>query len=313
MGMAVCAEGVETREQAGQLAALGCDLAQGWLYAPALAPEDPRMQQVERGEPLAASVGPGEYAHAVTGGDDLVFVTDQQGRVEFVSAAAVTLLGMPSAAVIGTALAEHLELFPSTSPLREARVPGPGVVLPPDGSHRMVSRREGPDGRRWLEVDVSTTRDRDGRAWRVVGVGRDVTAVVAAEQRLAQSESRFRRAFDEAPIGMAMTTLDGRFLRVNAAFAAMLGRSPAEVLATTVAELTATTDRDVDEHNLRQVRAGEAQVHDVVKSYLHRDGSAVPTFVRAALVEGQAGQEPYILAHVLPRPERAAHPERPGR
>ena len=35
MGMVVCAEGIETPEQAAQLAAIGCDLVQGWLVAPA--------------------------------------------------------------------------------------------------------------------------------------------------------------------------------------------------------------------------------------------------------------------------------------
>ena len=33
VGLTVVAEGVETREQEEQLRALGCDLAQGYLYA----------------------------------------------------------------------------------------------------------------------------------------------------------------------------------------------------------------------------------------------------------------------------------------
>ncbi|GAA5435974.1 EAL domain-containing protein (plasmid) [Deinococcus aquaticus] len=39
MGIDVVAEGVETSEQAAQLAELGCDLMQGWLYAPGLSAE----------------------------------------------------------------------------------------------------------------------------------------------------------------------------------------------------------------------------------------------------------------------------------
>ncbi|GAA0501343.1 EAL domain-containing protein [Deinococcus depolymerans] len=39
MGIAVVAEGVETPGQAAQLAELGCDLMQGWLYAPGLSAE----------------------------------------------------------------------------------------------------------------------------------------------------------------------------------------------------------------------------------------------------------------------------------
>ncbi|MDQ6914200.1 MAG: bifunctional diguanylate cyclase/phosphodiesterase, partial [Actinomycetota bacterium] len=39
LGVDVVAEGVETRKQAEQLRELGCDLAQGYLYAPPLSPE----------------------------------------------------------------------------------------------------------------------------------------------------------------------------------------------------------------------------------------------------------------------------------
>lgn len=40
LGLETVAEGVETMEQASALAALGCDLSQGYLYAHPLAPGD---------------------------------------------------------------------------------------------------------------------------------------------------------------------------------------------------------------------------------------------------------------------------------
>ena len=40
LGLAVCAEGVETPAQAARLRELGCDLAQGYLYAPPLEPDE---------------------------------------------------------------------------------------------------------------------------------------------------------------------------------------------------------------------------------------------------------------------------------
>ena len=47
-----------------------------------------------------------------------------------------------------------------------------------------------------------------------------ISTDVAARHR---AEERFRRAFEAAPIGMALMSLDGRFLRVNPSCA----RSPA--------------------------------------------------------------------------------------
>lgn len=289
MGMRVCAEGVETRGQAGQLLVLGCDLAQGWLFGRAMPDHDAGMDEVRRGIPLAAPIGEHEFEHALAGPEDLVVMTDPAGTVQFASAAALPLLGRSSAEMVGTSIADHLE------PPDAAE----GTWPLPDGTYRMVAKHPASASRRWIELTVRVSRDAERQVRRVVGVGRDVTAVVTAERQLAESESRFRRAFDEAPIGMAMTTLEGRFLRVNAAFADMLGRTPEAVMRTTVADLTIEEDRATDELNLAAVRRGEVHVHDVVKRYRHQDGRAVPAVVRAALVQGHGEQPPYILAHVL--------------
>ena len=49
----------------------------------------------------------------------------------------------------------------------------------------------------------------------------DAAAAVAGT-----GDARFRQVFDDAPIGIAMTTPDGTFLRVNAAFAELVGMPP---------------------------------------------------------------------------------------
>lgn len=290
LGMRVCAEGVETREQAGQLVGLGCDLAQGWLYARALPDGDPRLEDVRRGAPLAPPVGADEFHHPLVGAEDLVLVTDAEGTVDFASAAALRLLGVSPAQLIGTSITDHLDPVDTSW--------GHLAHSVPDGAYRMVTRTTDFPSRRWLEVTVRRSEEAEGRAHRLVGVARDVTSVVRAEEELAASEVRFRRAFDEAPIGMAMSTLDGVFLRVNEAFASLLGWDPVEVMNRTVGDLTVEEDRAHDDSNLAELRDGSAQVHDVLKRYRHRLGHPVPVRVRASLVEGRDGQAPYVVAHV---------------
>jgi PAS domain S-box-containing protein len=294
MGMQVCAEGVETLEQARQLTALGCDRAQGWYYSRPHPPGETLDAAVTLERPL------GDLERQapdlpLTGTDELVLVTDPDGTVVFASSSAVHLLGTSPAQVVGRRV---LDVLRPAGPGRARAAPRPGGGLP-DGTVRMRAR--GADGHddRWLEVRTSTVHRHDGRPPQALSVARDVTAVVQAEEEVAASEHRFRHAFDDAPIGMAMTTLDGCFIRVNRAFAQMLGRRPEDVMRATVDELTVEADRAADHANLAEIRRGEKHVHDVHKRYLHHDGHPVPVRVRAAVVTGDDGAAPYILAHVL--------------
>jgi PAS domain S-box-containing protein len=53
-------------------------------------------------------------------------------------------------------------------------------------------------------------------------------------------------AFDEAAIGMTITGLDGRFQRVNRAFAAMVGREQDDLVGVAVRDITHPEDADDD-------------------------------------------------------------------
>ena len=66
------------------------------------------------------------------------------------------------------------------------------------------------------------------------------------EEALRESEERFRLTIDEAPIGMALVSLDGRFVRVNRAFCEVVGYEPAELTNLTFQDITHPEDLDTD-------------------------------------------------------------------
>jgi PAS domain S-box-containing protein len=57
----------------------------------------------------------------------------------------------------------------------------------------------------------------------VMAALRDITDRRAAEAALRAAEEQFRRSFDDAPIGMTVVDLEGRYLEVNDAFRAIVG------------------------------------------------------------------------------------------
>jgi len=66
-------------------------------------------------------------------------------------------------------------------------------------------------------------RDASGNAWRVIGAMQDLTVQEKADIALRESEERFRRVFEEGPLGLALVGKAYRFEKVNSALCKMVG------------------------------------------------------------------------------------------
>jgi diguanylate cyclase (GGDEF)-like protein/PAS domain S-box-containing protein len=120
-----------------------------------------------------------------------------------------------------------------------------------------------------------------------------------AERGQAQAEERFRTAFAEAPIGMALTSLEGRFLQVNTALSRISGYDEAKLLALPFAgELTHPDDRRADDRAAHAMRSGEMRVYDAEKRYLHAAGHTVWVAVHTALIRDERGQPAHFLSQI---------------
>ncbi len=120
----------------------------------------------------------------------------------------------------------------------------------------------------------------------------------------AAALERFRATFEDAPIGMALTTLDGSFLRVNKAFEALVGWTTEQLDGLRVPDITHPDDLAADRANVAELQTGRAVVQEVAKRYRRPDGSDVPVVVQATVVHDRRGRPAHVFAHILP--QRAA-------
>jgi len=101
----------------------------------------------------------------------------------------------------------------------------------------------------------------------------DITPLKEVENALVENEALYRNLFENASIGMFQTSLEGRFLLINKAFATMLGyESPEEVIMTIT---DASTQIHADPGN-RAVFLATLEQQDwfyAEQPYLRRDGS----------------------------------------
>lgn len=125
------------------------------------------------------------------------------------------------------------------------------------------------------------------------------------EQQLQELEERFQLAMTHAPIGMAISRLDGPWVAVNPALSQLLGYSEAELLGgLTFADLTHPEDLEQELVLLDEMLAGRRSFYELDKRYLCRDGRTVWTRTVVSLVRNARGEPRYFVAQCLDTTEQ---------
>jgi PAS domain S-box-containing protein len=132
--------------------------------------------------------------------------------------------------------------------------------------------------------------------WRINQRLRD--SADAATWRARQSEQLFRRAFDDAAIGMALVSPDGRLLRVNRAYQNVTGYTREDLIGQRTTAITHPADRLDDAEATRRLVEGEAQVVNLVKRYIRPDGEVVWVELTASVAFDDEGEPLNIVAQV---------------
>ncbi len=144
----------------------------------------------------------------------------------------------------------------------------------------------------WWEVRVVPLNDDEALV-----IVRDLTEWKRGEQALRESEERFRQAFEEAPIGVALVDLDGRFLRVNHALCEILNHDQTELLLLTLEDIVHPDDQTTDEEYLHQIMADEIRSYQVEKRFFNRQGGIVWISLNVSLVRERT-TPPYFIVQM---------------
>jgi PAS domain S-box-containing protein len=123
-------------------------------------------------------------------------------------------------------------------------------------------------------------------------------AIEDSNVQLRESEERFRLTIDEAPIGIALVSLDTRFVRVNRVLCEILGYTASELTTLTVRDITHPDD--IDERDVLvgcRLARGEITRHQVEKRYIRKDGSVVDIMVSGSMLHGNDGAPQFYICH----------------
>jgi PAS domain S-box-containing protein len=162
---------------------------------------------------------------------DLIAILDDKYRFVLVNKAMATRLGMISEEWIGLTcynVVHGKDKPPSFCPNRR--------LLKDNLEHVKKVHEDALGG--YFIVSVSPLYDYEGKLTGCIHVARDINECKKAEKALQESEERFRSAFDERAIGMALVAPDGRVLSINNVVCQLLGFKDYELKGRSFLEFT---------------------------------------------------------------------------
>ncbi|MBN1366000.1 MAG: PAS domain S-box protein [Syntrophaceae bacterium] len=168
---------------------------------------------------------------------DAVWITDLDLNVTYISPSAVKLLGWTMEETKQLPLERRLtpESFKKAIDFYSTEMPKV-LAAPTDYilNRSLELEFTCKDGRTlWAECIFSLIRDDNGNPISILGESRDITERKKIEEELRASESNFRHSFDDSPLGVRISTVEGETIYANRAILDIYGYNSIEELKNT--------------------------------------------------------------------------------
>ena len=236
---------------------------------------------------------------AIDHSDSVVLITTpnpEDPRIVYASQRSVTVCGYEPAELIGrnpsflqAGASEQDQLV--LSQLRSALLNG-GLF---EGVLTNV-RKDGEEYR--IRLHIFPIKDASGQLLNFGSIGYDVTKEHEVQVALQQEQEQFRSIFAYSPIGVALVSTGGHFLRVNQSLCDIVGYSEAELLARDFQQITHPDDLEEDLDYLQQMLDGSITSYEIEKRYFHKHGHTVWILLTVSLVWNADGTPRHFVSQI---------------
>ncbi|MCB0866318.1 MAG: PAS domain S-box protein [Solirubrobacterales bacterium] len=237
-----------------------------------------------------------DLAAIVSGASDAIISGDLDGTIRTWNKGAERLYGYSAEEIIGSSFLKLIrrEDLPRSRVLH-ANVAEGGPPVPEIDT--LAIRKDGTTID--VSLSVSPMTDERGELIGAIVIGRDISRRRALMSQRREAEERFYAAFENAPIGLAIISLDGRFVEANQSLCNFLGRTDEELCELTFQEVTHPEDLQRDLNLLDMLVAGDIPRYEMEKRYLRPDGTAVWGLLCVSLVRDEAGEPHHFISQIM--------------
>ncbi|MGN7438275.1 MAG: PAS domain S-box protein [Alcanivorax sp.] len=204
---------------------------------------------------------------------DVIFETDIEGTVLFLSAAWRNITGFETERSTGSNLFSMLYPQDQEKQRHEFEL----LIKGQKQSYRSFTKIRVHDGTfRAIELAISMIRQDENKNLRVVGTVTDVEERRRAERALAEAEKKYRTIVENAAGGLYQLTPEGIYLSANPAMARILGYATPEEMLRMVKNANGTVYPDINEREqLNRTLTAQGQIFGYESKILQKDGRKI--------------------------------------
>ncbi|MGO8881149.1 MAG: PAS domain S-box protein [Desulfomonilaceae bacterium] len=149
---------------------------------------------------------------------------------------------------------------------------------------------------RWAHTIKVPYHDRLGQIIGLLGIYEDITDRKRTGEALKESEQRFRGVFEQGPVGMAMVSLDYRWLAVNQRLCEITGYSSEELTKLSFVDITHPDDIAQDLAQAAALARGDIPYHQIQKRYIKKDKEIAWINLTATIIRNNQNEPMYFLS-----------------
>ena len=139
------------------------------------------------------------------------------------------------------------------------------------------------------------TKDDMGNVTGLITSGIDITSEKELSEKLSQEENLYRLTFEEADVGIAHTSLDGKWIDANEYLCSLLGYTKDELQNLYISNITHMEDFTNDKSMIKELISGKRENYHTEKRYIAKNGSIIWVNVAVVLLRDELGKPLYFL------------------
>ncbi len=224
------------------------------------------------------------FNHSIKSINECVSITDLNNIILFVNQAFFKTYGYTEEEVIG----KPIYIVRTDTPIGKDNVLD--NTLHGGWQGELLNRKK--DGTIFpISLRTSVVYNEKGQPIALVGIATDITERKRAEEMMKVSEEKYRMIFDEAPMGIAISTIEGKIIDLNKAQAEMIGGTVDELKGKSVDEYYIYPDK---RREMIELFKKTGKVRDFEMGIKKKDGSIIVELLN--LDQVKIGGKEYLFA-----------------